>query len=127
MREKLQRCAVETARSKETLSFCLRAHCCNRPDSIRVLINLLSVNPTLIDVNETDKYAADGVNKLLVWKKFELSSKKAVSTGEMKELTDSLNTMLLEASAKNAHYVSEAFNMKARRASRQTRKPCKLQ
>ena len=40
-------------------------------------INLLSVNPTFIEVNEIDKYAADGVNKLLVGEQVcELSSKE---------------------------------------------------
>ena len=57
---------------------------------------------TLIDVNEIDKHAADGVNKLLVGKKCELLSKKVVSTGETKELADSLNIRFLEASAKKS-------------------------
>ena len=62
--------------------------------------------------------------QLLVGNKCELSSKKVVSTGETKELADSLNIRLLEASAKNVHNVEEVFNMGA---SRQTRKPCRLQ
>ena len=77
---------------------------------------------TLIDVNEIVKHAADGVNKLLVGNKCELPSKKVVSTGETKELADSLNIRFLEASAKNAHNVEEFFNMMSRGASRQTRK-----
>ena len=81
------------------------------------------MKPTLIDVNEIVKHAADGVNKLLVENKCELPSKKVVSTGETKEL----NIRFLEASAKNAHNVEETFNMMTRGASKQTRKPCRLQ
>ena len=91
-----------------------------------MLINLLGVKPTLIEVNEIDKYAANGVNKFLVGNKCELPSKKVVSTGETKELADSVNIRFLEASAKNAHDVEEAFNMMTRGASRQTWKPCRL-
>jgi len=61
-------------------------------------------------VGEIDKYAADGVNKLLVGNKCDLASKKVVSTDEAKELADSLNMRLLETSAKNAHNVEEAFH-----------------
>eukprot|EP00450_Noctiluca_scintillans_P032170 CAMPEP_0194552172 /NCGR_PEP_ID=MMETSP0253-20130528/96588_1 /TAXON_ID=2966 /ORGANISM="Noctiluca scintillans" /LENGTH=235 /DNA_ID=CAMNT_0039399637 /DNA_START=62 /DNA_END=770 /DNA_ORIENTATION=- len=94
-------------------------------------------------VGEIDKYAADGVNKLLVgnkcdlaskkvvstdeakeladslsqqasrWEQVDLASKKVVSTDEAKELADSLNLRLLETSAKNAHNVEEAFNTMA--------------
>ena len=66
---------------------------------------------TLIDVNEIDKHAADGVNKLLVGNRCEPPSKEVVSTGETKELADSLNIRFLEASAKNGHNVEEAFNI----------------
>jgi len=77
-------------------------------------------------VGEIDKYAADGVNKLLVGNKCDLASKKVVSTDEAKELADSLNLRLLETSAKNAHNVEEAFNtmageIKKRVASTQVR------
>ena len=85
------------------------------------------MKPILIDLNEINKHATDGVNKLLVGNKCELPSKKVVSTGESKELADSLNSRFLEASAKNAHNVEEAFYMMTRGASRQTRKPCRLQ
>jgi len=64
-------------------------------------------------VSEIEKYAADGVNKLLVGNKLDLASKKVVSFDEAKELADSLNIRLLEASAKNAHNVEEAFNTMA--------------
>ena len=58
--------------------------------------------------------------------KCELPSKKVVSTGETKELADSLNIRFLEASAKNAHNVEESFNMMSIGASRQTRKLSRL-
>ena len=90
------------------------------------VINLLGVKTNPIEVNETDKYAADGVNKLLVGNKCELSSKKVVSTSKTKELADSLNVKLLEASAKNAYNVLEALDMMSRGASRQSRKQCRL-
>ena len=60
-------------------------------------------------MNEIVKHAADCINKLLVGNKCELPSKKVESTGETKELADSLNIRFLEASAKNAHNVEEFF------------------
>ena len=84
------------------------------------------MKPILIDLNKIVKHAADCVNKLLVGNKCELPSKKVVSTGETKELADSLYIKFLEASAKNAHNVEEAFNMMTRGASRQTRKLSRL-
>uniref|UniRef100_A0A7S0ZZX3 Uncharacterized protein n=1 Tax=Noctiluca scintillans TaxID=2966 RepID=A0A7S0ZZX3_NOCSC len=77
-------------------------------------------------VGEIEKYAGDGVSKLLVGNKCDLASKKVVSTDEAKELADSLNMRLLETSAKNAHNVEEAFNtmageIKKRVASTQVR------
>ena len=84
------------------------------------------MKPILINVNEIVNHAADCINKLLVGNKCELPSKKVVSTGETKELADSLNMRFLEASAKNAHNVEEFFNMMSRGASRQTRKLSRL-
>eukprot|EP00913_Durusdinium_trenchii_P007331 g6891.t1 len=63
------------------------------------------------DVQEIDKYAADGVNKLLVGNKCDLSSKRVVSYDEAKELADSLGVQFMETSAKNAHNVEQAFQM----------------
>merc|ERR1712154_605711 len=60
-------------------------------------------------MQEIDKYAADGVNKLLIGNKCDLSSKKVVSYDEAKELADSLSIQFMEASAKNAHNVEPAF------------------
>merc|ERR1712176_1383554 len=64
-------------------------------------------------MQEIDKYAADGVNKLLVGNKCDLSSKKVVSYDEAKELSDSLGVKFMETSAKNAHNVEQAFQMMA--------------
>jgi len=64
-------------------------------------------------ITEIDKYAAEGVNKLLVGNKSDLQSKKVVSYDEAKELADSLGVQFLETSAKNAHNVEEAFNIMA--------------
>jgi len=64
-------------------------------------------------ITEIDKYAAEGVNKLLVGNKSDLQSKKVVTYDEAKELADSLSVQFLETSAKNAHNVEEAFNLMA--------------
>jgi len=64
-------------------------------------------------MQEIDKYAADGVNKLLIGNKCDLSSKKVVSYDEAKELADSLSVGFLETSAKNAHNVEQAFQKMA--------------
>ena len=71
-------------------------------------------------MNEIDKHAAEGVNKLLVGNKCDLASRKVVSTGETKELKDSLTIRLLDASAKNVHNVEEVFNMMVSGASSQS-------
>merc|ERR1711988_1158168 len=65
-------------------------------------------------MQEIDKYAADGVNKLLVGNKCDLSSKKVVSYDEAKELSDSLGVKFMETSAKNAHNVEQAFQAMAK-------------
>merc|ERR1712137_1071305 len=64
-------------------------------------------------LQEIDKYAAEGVNKLLVGNKCDLSSKKVVSYDEAKEFADSLGVEFMETSAKNAHNVEQAFQMMA--------------
>jgi Ras-related protein Rab-1A len=64
-------------------------------------------------VQEIDKYAADGVNKLLVGNKCDLTSKKVVSHDEAKELAESLTIPFMETSAKNAHNVEQAFQKMA--------------
>jgi Ras-related protein Rab-1A len=64
-------------------------------------------------MQEIDKYANDGVVKLLVGNKSDLQSKKVVSYDEAKELADSLGLTLLETSAKNAHNVEPLFTKMA--------------
>merc|ERR1712203_459991 len=64
-------------------------------------------------MQEIDKYAADGVNKLLVGNKCDLASKKVVSFDEAKELADSFSVSFMETSAKNAHNVEQAFQAMA--------------
>merc|ERR1711972_932967 len=64
-------------------------------------------------MQEIDKYAADGVNKLLIGNKCDLSSKKVVTYDEAKELAESLDVQFMETSAKNAHNVEQAFQTMA--------------
>merc|ERR1712217_572409 len=65
-------------------------------------------------VQEIEKYAADGVNKLLVGNKCDLASKKVVQYDEAKELADGLNIQFMETSAKNSHNVEKTFQSMAR-------------
>ncbi|KAI8379236.1 GTP-binding protein ypt1 [Radiomyces spectabilis] len=60
-------------------------------------------------LQEIDRYAAEGVNKLLVGNKSDLTDKKVVATEEAKELADGLSIPFLETSAKNSTNVEQAF------------------
>lgn len=60
-------------------------------------------------LQEIDRNAARGVQKLLVGNKNDLASKKAVDHGTAKEFADELSMPFLEASAKNSSNVSAAF------------------
>jgi Ras-related protein Rab-1A len=60
-------------------------------------------------LQEIDRYACDGVNKLLVGNKSDLEGKKAVEYAAAKEFADQLNIPFLETSAKNATNVEQAF------------------
>ncbi|KAI9300999.1 GTP-binding protein ypt1, partial [Cunninghamella echinulata] len=60
-------------------------------------------------LSEIERYAAEGVNKLLVGNKSDLTDKKVVDTEQAKELADSLKIPLLETSAKDATNVEQAF------------------
>ncbi|KAL0092591.1 GTP-binding protein ypt1 [Phycomyces blakesleeanus] len=60
-------------------------------------------------MREIDRYAAEGVNKLLVGNKNDLTEKKVVDYTAAKEFADSLSIPLLETSAKSATNVEQAF------------------
>ncbi|KAJ2957455.1 hypothetical protein NQZ79_g6851 [Umbelopsis isabellina] len=60
-------------------------------------------------LQEIDRYAAEGVNKLLVGNKSDLADKKAVDYNAAKEFADSLTIPFLETSAKNSTNVEQAF------------------
>jgi len=60
-------------------------------------------------LQEIDRYASEGVNKLLVGNKSDLTSKKVVEYTVAKEFADQLNIPFLETSAKNATNVEQAF------------------
>ena len=60
-------------------------------------------------LHEIDRYASEGVNKLLVGNKSDLVTKKQVDTAQAKDLADSLSIPFLETSAKSATNVEQAF------------------
>eukprot|EP00298_Acanthocystis_sp_HF-20_P026827 c4659_g1_i1.p1 GENE.c4659_g1_i1~~c4659_g1_i1.p1 ORF type:complete len:218 (+),score=54.31 c4659_g1_i1:1-654(+) len=60
-------------------------------------------------LHEIERYAVEGVNKLLVGNKCDLVSKKQVETGLAKEFADSMSISFLETSAKTAQNVENAF------------------
>ncbi|CAD0057558.1 unnamed protein product [Aureobasidium pullulans] len=62
-------------------------------------------------LQEIDRYATEGVNKLLVGNKSDMTDKKVV---EYNEFADSLGIPFLETSAKNASNVEQAFLTMAR-------------
>jgi len=60
-------------------------------------------------LQEIDRYACEGVNKLLVGNKSDLTSKKVVEYNVAKEFADQIGVSMLETSAKNATNVEQAF------------------
>lgn len=60
-------------------------------------------------LQEIDRYACEGVNKLLVGNKSDLTSKKVVEYAAAKDFADSIGVSMLETSAKNATNVEQAF------------------
>ncbi|KAJ3001210.1 GTP-binding protein of the rab [Thoreauomyces humboldtii] len=60
-------------------------------------------------MQEIDRYACEGVNKLLVGNKSDLTTKKVVDYDAAKEFSDNLQIPFLETSAKNATNVEQAF------------------
>jgi Ras-related protein Rab-1A len=65
-------------------------------------------------LQEIDRYATEGVNKLLVGNKSDMSDKKVVEYTVAKEFADGLGIPFLETSAKNATNVEQAFLTMAR-------------
>ncbi|KAL9088561.1 MAG: hypothetical protein Q9159_003051 [Coniocarpon cinnabarinum] len=65
-------------------------------------------------LQEIDRYATEGVNKLLVGNKSDMTDKKAVEYDVAKEFADSLGIPFLETSAKDASNVEQAFLTMAR-------------
>lgn len=60
-------------------------------------------------LQEIERYACEGVNKLLVGNKADLSTSRAVEYSTAKQFADSLNIPFLETSAKDATNVEQAF------------------
>lgn len=60
-------------------------------------------------LQEIDRYAVEGVNKLLVGNKSDLATKKVVDYAAAKAFADELDIPFLETSAKNATNVEQAF------------------
>eukprot|EP00741_Cyanophora_paradoxa_P008889 tig00001408_g8605.t1 len=60
-------------------------------------------------LQEIDRYACEGVSKLLVGNKSDLTTKKVVQYEVAKEFADSLGIPFLETSAKNSTNVEAAF------------------
>jgi len=60
-------------------------------------------------LQEIDRYASEGVNKLLVGNKSDLTSKKVVEYSVAKEFADQLKIPFLETSAKTSLNVEQAF------------------
>ena len=60
-------------------------------------------------LQEIERYACEGVNKLLVGNKADLTSSKAVDFDAAKQLADELGIPFLETSAKDATNVEQAF------------------
>jgi Ras-related protein Rab-1A len=60
-------------------------------------------------LNEIDKFACEGVSKLLVGNKCDMTNKKVVEFEMAKDFSDKLDIPFLETSAKNATNVEKAF------------------
>lgn len=60
-------------------------------------------------LQEIDRYATEGVNKLLVGNKSDLTNKKVVEYNVAKEFADQLGLPILETSAKSSTNVEQAF------------------
>jgi len=74
-------------------------------------------------LGEIDRYACQSVNKLLVGNKADLTDKKVVDFNEAKEFADGLGISFLEASAKSAQNVDDAFLLMTRQIKAKVSKP----
>ena len=63
---------------------------------------------------EIDRYATEGVNKLLVGNKSDMTDKKVVEYAVAKEFADSMGISFIETSAKSSTNVQDAFLTMAR-------------
>ncbi|GMM49851.1 Rab family GTPase [Starmerella bacillaris] len=63
---------------------------------------------------EIDRYATEGVTKLLVGNKSDLTAQKVVDYNTAKEFADSMGVQFIEASAKDSTNVEQAFLEMAR-------------
>ncbi|CAO3595084.1 unnamed protein product [Absidia cylindrospora] len=68
-----------------------------------------SFNNVKLWLNEIGRYAAEGVNKLLIGNKNDLTDQKVIETEQLKELSDTLDIPFLETSAKESVNVEKAF------------------
>ncbi len=62
---------------------------------------------------EIERYASEGVTKILIGNKADMQAKKVVTYDEAKELADSLKMDYIETSAKNSQNVTKAFEVMA--------------
>lgn len=60
-------------------------------------------------LREIERYASEGVNRLLVGNKSDLVQKRVVASATAQKWADSVNLPLLETSAKNSSNVEQAF------------------
>ncbi|KAJ7058697.1 GTP-binding protein ypt1 [Mycena amicta] len=78
-----------------------------------IIVYDVTDNETFTDVKlwlqDIDRYASEGVNKLLVGNKSDLTGKKVVEYSVVKEFADQLTIPFLETSAKNGTNVEQAF------------------
>ncbi|RPD55675.1 GTP-binding protein ypt1 [Lentinus tigrinus ALCF2SS1-7] len=65
-------------------------------------------------MQEIERYASEGVKKLIIGNKSDLVEKKVVEYSIAKEFADSLGVPFIETSAKNSTNVEEAFTMMAK-------------
>ncbi|KAI0781504.1 GTP-binding protein ypt1 [Trametes elegans] len=65
-------------------------------------------------ITEIEKYASEGVKRLIIGNKSDLVERKVVEYSAAKEFADSLSIPFIETSAKNSTNVEEAFTLMAK-------------